>query len=399
MATLQIEFNCLCLFVCDTTSNVVHVLMPDTRNHNHAGHDTEARSDSAAATGESQAGVRSAGESEAGEPSAAWRSGGEDASKDAGLPRSIQRPADASDGADRPVADGQAAEPSHAGHPAPSSGGENGSADGSHAGHPAPSSGGDDASGEPPHGEHPPEGSDGEVESEENEGGLPPHVVRLLRFDAPEGDKGQSLEGWTLELGPEKGEAVTDLTLDDAKAKIVDLGELTKAAAGQNGRKVKKELVDGQNSTIATRITLRAGRLISLDAEAVWMFGDTEVKMAHRGVWEIDGVPDDLPWKSADAGAAPPLAKLSDLGEEVDLPGHAPGDERKGYQIRIFHVTEDGLPPADIEGVLDPEAVKHHFRVFYDVLEHAQPAPEQLPEPEPSEGKTVNCGMAQAEIA
>ncbi len=33
MATLQIEFNCLCLFVRDETNHVVHVLMPSTLEH------------------------------------------------------------------------------------------------------------------------------------------------------------------------------------------------------------------------------------------------------------------------------------------------------------------------------------------------------------------------------
>lgn len=39
MATLQIEFNCLCLFARDEDANVVHVLMPSTAGHvHHANH-------------------------------------------------------------------------------------------------------------------------------------------------------------------------------------------------------------------------------------------------------------------------------------------------------------------------------------------------------------------------
>jgi len=40
MTTLEIEFNCLCLFVPDEPAKTVHVLMPATNGHDgHAGHD------------------------------------------------------------------------------------------------------------------------------------------------------------------------------------------------------------------------------------------------------------------------------------------------------------------------------------------------------------------------
>lgn len=402
--TLQIEFNCLCLFVRDPVSNVVHVLMPDTRNHNHGGH-THAQPDAAAVTGENQAGAPPTGD-EAGEPSMAGHSSGEDPSEDAGLPQSIQRPPGASQGVERPTADSQAAEPSHTGHQTSPSDGENASGEGSHTGRPAPSSGGESASGEQPPGEHHPEDSDGEVEADGEEevgrshggerhdahDGLSEHVVRLLHPSFPEGNGGRPLEGWTLELGPQKGEASTDLTLLTTKAEIVDLDKLTEVTEAEGGRKVKPELITTPNSTIATRITLRTGKLISLESEAVWKLNGKEVHMAHRGVWEIDNAEDALEWKSVGGNGTPPPKSLTALGGEQDL-----GNGKKGYRLRVFHVTENSLPPNDF-GTLKPKEVKEHFRVFYEVVEHS-PAPHQLPEPGEGEGKTVNCGMAQAQLA
>ncbi|HEV7588509.1 MAG TPA: hypothetical protein VGO40_10375, partial [Longimicrobium sp.] len=40
MATLELQINCLCLFVPDKAAKVVHILMPGTNGHNgHAGHE------------------------------------------------------------------------------------------------------------------------------------------------------------------------------------------------------------------------------------------------------------------------------------------------------------------------------------------------------------------------
>jgi hypothetical protein len=273
MATLQIEFNCLCLFVRDETEKILHVLMPATGHH-------------------------------------------------------------------------------HAGHPSGSA---------------------------RPHPAH----------------GIEEHLARLVLGDSPDAPQ-VPLEGWSLELGPAAGAAQLH-TLDPpvGDAQVVDLTRLTSNGQNAPGRKVARALTTGSHQKIASRFTLRAGQVTDVEAQAEWLFKGEPLEMAHRVVWEIDDVPDELPWTPI-AGKAPPLARLSDLGDPSPLPVSG----KSGYRIRVFHTTADGLPPNDDPGALNKEEVRHHFGMFYDVLGLPDPDEELLPElsPDVEEGDNVNCGTAQAEM-
>jgi hypothetical protein len=117
--------------------------------------------------------------------------------------------------------------------------------------------------------------------------------------------------------------------------------------------------------------------------------------MAHRVVWEIDDVPDRLVWRPLKNPDRYPLLALSELGAEQPLPGrNGAFGAKTGYRLRIFHTTEDGLPPNDEDGVLDECAVRQHFRHYYGLLRH-RPKSAQLPHT-PDRVKTFNCGVGQA---
>jgi len=276
MPTLQLEFNCLCLFVRDEPRKILHVLMPSTQGHQHA-------------------------------------------------------------------------------HPAA------------------------------------PPGTPGVRAAE----GIEEHLVRLVHeaFE-DEAPQGRPLEGWSLALGPASGTAELETLNRPAKGpQIVDVSELTVDARRKQGRRVQRGLASRSDARIASRFTLRAGRVVEVDADAEWTFEGRTVQMAYRVVWEIDDVPDVLPWKPLVPRDGSPLKALSELGAPVTLPVTG----KQGYRLRVFNTTAAGLPPNDDKpGQLSQAEVTHHFGIFYEVLGLPTPSDDLLPQPTEDDSVTVNCGTGQA---
>lgn len=196
--------------------------------------------------------------------------------------------------------------------------------------------------------------------------GMPKHLVRLI----PGKDAAAPqipIEGWIVELGPETGEAALDVEVpapppatpggpsengSSDRVKIVDLEKLTRDETHPSGRKIRRELVEGLHPSVATRFTLRSGRVIDADADAVWKFGEEEVRMAHRVVWEMK----DVDW-TPPAGMQVPKAEVWPDGDAL-------------YYFRVFHTVPTDLPPRKTPETL-PEDVALHFGIFYDLLEPA----------------------------
>jgi hypothetical protein len=215
------------------------------------------------------------------------------------------------------------------------------------------------------------------------------HVVRLYHPALPAPPEGKSMEGLEWVLGPATGSAELPSLGPTNDGTIVDVTVASEQPKGQNGKKAHKDLASTAHDDVLTRVTLRAGRVIGRASEAEWVLNGEKIDMAHRVVWEIDDVPDTLIWKELQKPDKFPLTSLADLGPEQPLPGG-----KMGHHLRIFHTTEDGLPPNDV-GVLDEAAIQRHFRHFYDLLKHT-PTNAQLPHTPPTLIKTFNCGVGQA---
>jgi hypothetical protein len=225
--------------------------------------------------------------------------------------------------------------------------------------------------------------------------GMDRHVVRVYHPKFPDPPVGKSMEGLEWILGPTTGSAECSTLATNDDGEVVDVTVTSGDASGHNGKKAHKDLVTQAHAHVLTRVTLRAGRVLDRDARAKWKLKGREVYMAHRVVWEIDDVPDTLTWKQLNNPNPIPFASLAELGAEQDLPSPV-GPPKKGHRLRIFHTTEDGLPPNDGDGVLDECAVRQHFRHYYGLLLH-HPTPDQLPylvgHPHL---RTFNCGVGQA---
>jgi hypothetical protein len=226
--------------------------------------------------------------------------------------------------------------------------------------------------------------------------GMDRHVVRIYHptFRAP--PEGKSMEGLEWVLGPRTGSTGYSTLATNDEGEIVDVTVTSGDAGGHNGKKAHKDLVTKAHPHVLTRVTLRAGSVLDRSAEAKWKLKGKDVSMVHCVVWEIDDVPDTLTWNPLNNADPIPLASLTELGDEQTLPlaDGSPGP-KKGHRLRIFHTTEDGLPPNN-EGVLDECAVRQHFRHYYGLLGH-HPTPDQLPrDPKAPFVKTFNCGVGQA---
>ncbi|HEX9939327.1 MAG TPA: hypothetical protein VGB15_19445 [Longimicrobium sp.] len=195
------------------------------------------------------------------------------------------------------------------------------------------------------------------------------HLVRLVHPSFGQEPQGRSLLGWALSLGPTEGTA--DLTLQPARGN----GAIANLSAA-TGIGVDRALVDGPHERIASRVTLRAGRIVRADAERRWLLDGRELSMAHRVVWEMENVSETepLPWQSLGAAGAAPLRALRDVAPE---PGRT-ADERL-YRLRVFHTTPGSLPPNDRAGTLRPEEMARHYAMFYTLLGISSPAAHLLP--------------------
>lgn len=248
---------------------------------------------------------------------------------------------------------------------------------------------------------HPHHGGNDHQDGHAQGSAIPKHVVKMLHPSFTGQKKGRPMEGWALALGAQPGSATTRIAPPDPSqngAKVVDLTDLT------GGRRIERRLVeDVVTPEVASRVTLHAGKVTSVDAEAIWRFKGQNILMAHQVTWKIEELPEDLRWIRLGAGGNPPLASLSELAPESD----------GSFRLRIFHVTEDALPPTGV-GALNPVQVGRHFGVFYRLLGITDPGEDLLPQivsppsggvnpasktmKPPFDGFTVNCGAARASL-
>ena len=216
---------------------------------------------------------------------------------------------------------------------------------------------------------------------------FPPHVVRMLHPSFAE-ETGRPMEGWALVLGETPGSA--DTALGHASGGAGSTPEVANLTGITGGKSVARRLVDDvQNSEVKARVTLHAGKATQLNAQAVWKLKGQNIFMAHRVVWRIEDMPEELTWVSLGANQPAPLQSLKELKPEVD----------GSYRLGIYHVTPDDLPPTGV-GTLKPDQVRQHFRVFYNLLGIPNPSEDLLPQMEGPFIKSfrVNCGLSQATL-
>jgi hypothetical protein len=209
----------------------------------------------------------------------------------------------------------------------------------------------------------------------------PHHVVRLFhpRLDEPVG-----LEHWGLVLGSEHASADTTLTPLDTphdREEIADLSKVTR-------KRLDRRLIgDKQVEEVVSRITLRSGRVLRLEALASWTLKGRRIFMAHRVIWRIDDFRDGpLTWVPLGATGDPPLRALPPL---------QPSDQGV-HRVSVYHVTKQGLPPNT--GRLKAHEVKEHYRAFYRFFGITNPGDDLLPggnDGEPEYGYTCPGGRAE----
>jgi len=214
------------------------------------------------------------------------------------------------------------------------------------------------------------------------------HFARLVHPTFTEPGNARSLAGWALTLGPASGAAQFRTLNPQHGREILNLTAATVRSKPPAGLKVKPELITGPHDRVTARITLRGGGVAHTKAEALWRFDNRWVEMVTAVYWEMEirDVEAPLAWASIGAGGDPPLATLSSLGDEQPLE-HVRDQlaARTGYRLDVFHSTLTDLKPEEVE---------HHFRAYYDMLEHT-PTPDELPHNR-QEGPKVHCGSAQA---
>lgn len=243
------------------------------------------------------------------------------------------------------------------------------------------------------------------------------HVVRMLHrsFKGDEKLRGRPLEGWALTLGPETPSPSAVRTLGpkvpsagrtppsktapasrtlvshgdrDSEGELPDLSDIT-------GRTVDPALLGlNPGSRVAARITLRTGRATRLAYESTWRIENDathitrDIRIAHQVTWRMEHVDPTLIWSRLSGrsnGDYAPLESLNALEPEDDL----------SYRLRIFHVTEDALPPRG--GILKPAEMRQHYRAFYSLLGENHPADGLLPRITEKHILDVNCGGAMAQ--
>ncbi|HEX9938794.1 MAG TPA: hypothetical protein VGB15_16765 [Longimicrobium sp.] len=217
------------------------------------------------------------------------------------------------------------------------------------------------------------------------------HVVRMLHksFKGQENTHGRSLEGWALVLGPENASADTNLTHKGTTpgGALPDLSQITHDVLGARKTVDPALLSVTPGGAVAARITLRSGGVTRMASEASWEIGGKEIALAHQVTWRMSDVDHVLRWEGLDGkpdSDPRPLDTLKSLEPEDDL----------GYKLRIFHVTEEALPPKG--GILAPAVMREHFRAFYPLLGVDQQDASLLPSIKGKHINQVNCGAAQS---
>ncbi|HZG41433.1 MAG TPA: hypothetical protein VEY93_00640 [Longimicrobium sp.] len=214
-----------------------------------------------------------------------------------------------------------------------------------------------------------------------------PHVVMLYHASFPDG---RPMHGLELVLA---GTGSVDLqSLEPTSdGTIVDLTTVTDR--GNGGRKSPPDRVNTKHSKVRTRVTLKSGKVVGRANEAEWLFRGTSVPMAYKVVWEISGVPDTLQWNELKDADPVPFHSLAELPDD----GTSGGE--KLYKFRLFHTVPELLPPNDEGPGIDPAVARQHFRHLYDVIDHTDPADDELPTIVPRLLGKFNCGAAQVELA
>jgi len=224
----------------------------------------------------------------------------------------------------------------------------------------------------------------------------PRHVVRMLHhsFEGKTDEKedrlyGRGMEGWALTLGPDNASADTSLLPPQGALPGGVLPDLSKIT----GRTLDPGLV-GMNpgAGVAARITLRSGKVTRMASESTWAIGNDTIALAHQVTWRMWDVEPELKWEplggrpQTQTYPRPPLATLDELEPEDDL----------DYRLRIFHVTDDALPPRG--GTLKPSEMRSHFRGFYPLLGVNDPVDELLPRILEKQIVEVNCTGGRAAL-
>jgi len=211
------------------------------------------------------------------------------------------------------------------------------------------------------------------------------HVVRMLHhsFAEPGNLTGRDMEGWALTLGPEDASADTSLRPSWEADQDPELPDLSRLTGGNTVHPALLGTYPGDN--VAARITLRSGGILRMASEGTWEIGGQDFALAHQVTWRME-IDDELKWEGLNDKSdddPKPLERLADLEPEDDLV----------YKLRIFHVTEDALPPRG--GTLHPAVMRAHYRAFYPLLGEDYPADDLLPRMKSTSIVEVNCGAGR----
>lgn len=213
------------------------------------------------------------------------------------------------------------------------------------------------------------------------------HLVMLYHASFPQGRRMHGLE---LVLSGDKPAMLETLENTGAPTTIVDLTQVTNH--GKGGRKLKADRVNTKHRDVLTRVKLYSGKVTARDHEAQWIFRGVTINMAYKVVWQISGVPNVLIWNQLDDSDVVPIHSLSDIPDDGTAGGSTAAE--KLYKFRIFHTMPEFLPPNDAgDGDLDEDAVRAHFKHFYDIMDHT-PRDEELPRLPPRLAR-VHCGTGQ----
>jgi hypothetical protein len=204
----------------------------------------------------------------------------------------------------------------------------------------------------------------------ENAHGGSRFVARLLA-ESFAGPAARPMEGWSLVLGNAPGTADTSLTPEvPSRGELLDLSRMT-------GQKLpRRVLASREMPELTARVTLRAGRVHSVEGGSTWEIQGRPVVLAQSLTWRMEGIPDALAWASAGAVGAPPLESLAEL---------APADDGL-VRLHIHHGPESGLED------VGPGDVQEAFQACYRLLDITHPRP--LPRPTGDGGSTAGLMLA-----
>lgn len=189
------------------------------------------------------------------------------------------------------------------------------------------------------------------------------HLARLVYRDRAGTLQLAPMEGWALSLGMEmhsRGEEPDPAEAVRREALIVNLSDIT-------GSRVPRELVTGENPDgVISRVTIHSGQLpsVGVSAKHKWTLRGRRYFMAHQVRFRIEDVPNVLDWTRLGTHAADiPLERLDAVMPE----GEDPDTHAETFALKVYHVTQKGLPP-QMSPNLTAEETRHHFAAFYPLL-------------------------------